>query len=118
MKKLILLFIMVITMTTSVISEKRDVPMQIHNGGRQSQNLKEDRSPINLPVTVHYDYETNILEVWCDNDNIQAEVYVYDESGDVVEAYSPCMNVTITLISSGSHSILIVGDGWEGEGEI
>ena len=114
MKRIILLFLMAITMTTSAISEKREVPVHIHNGGRQSQNLKEDRNPINLPISVYYDSDTNILEVWCDDDNIQAEVYVYDESG-AVEAYSPYMNVTMAFTSSDTHSILLIGEGWEGE---
>ena len=78
--------------------------------------MEIDRNPINLPITVYYDSDTNILEVWCTDDNIQAEVYIYDESG-AVEAYSPYMNVALTLTSSGSHSVLIVGDGWEAESE-
>lgn len=116
MKKIILLFLMAVAMATSAYSEKRAVPMRTHQNGENSEFLtKEHRNPINLPIVVYYDYDTNILEVWCDDDNIQAEVYVYDEAG-AVEAYSPYMNVTIQLTSYNSHSILIKGDGWEAEG--
>ncbi|MDE6291498.1 MAG: hypothetical protein K2M16_08195 [Muribaculaceae bacterium] len=114
MKKFILLFLISVAMTGTVFSEKRAVPTQVHNGGQQSQNIEDDRCPINLPIAVYYDSDTNILEVWCDDDNIQAEVYVYSESG-AVEAFSPYMNVTLQLTSSTSHYILVKGDGWEGE---
>ena len=116
MKKIILLFLMAVAMTTSVFSEQIAIPMRTHQSGSADLNIKEVRTPINLPISVYYDSDTNILEVWCTDDNIQAEVYIYDESG-AVEAYSPYMNVALTLTSSGSHSVLIVGDGWEAESE-
>ncbi|MDE5848907.1 MAG: hypothetical protein K2H38_02080 [Muribaculaceae bacterium] len=117
MKKIILLLVMVVAMTTSAFSGKRAIPLRTHQNGNHKENTEWIRTPINLPIAVFYDSDTNILEVWCDDDNIQAEVYVYDESGDV-EAYSPYMNVTLTLTSSGSHSILLIGEGWEGEAVI
>ena len=117
MKKIILLFLMAVAMTTSAFSEQTAIPLQTHTYKEGYDDLtKRDRNPIHLPISVYYDSETNILEVWCANDNIQAEVFVFDES-DAVEAYSPCMNVTLQLSSSGTHSILIKGDGWEAEGE-
>ena len=79
--------------------------------------MERERTPISLPIAVYYDSDANILEVWCDNDNIQAEVFVYDETG-TVEAYSPYMNISLQLSSSGSHTILLKGDGWEAEGFI
>ena len=117
MKKIILLFLMAVAMTNSALSEQKSVPMQTNQQGDQTENTEWIRNPINLPISVYYDSETNILEVWCADDNIQAEVYVYDESRNV-EAYSPYMNLTITLTSSDSHSILLIGDGWEGEAVI
>lgn len=106
---------MAVAMATSAFSEQRAIPMQTHQTGSADLSIMEARTPINLPISVYYDSETNILEVWCADDNIQAEVFVFDESG-AVEAYSPCMNVTLTLTTSASHSIRIIGDGWEGEG--
>lgn len=118
MKKIILFFLMAVAMATSAYSEKRAVPMRTHQNGENSEYLTGvDRHPITLPIAVYYDSDTNILEVWCDDDNIQAEVFVYDESG-TVEAYSSYMNVSLTLISSNSHSILLIGDDWEAEGKI
>ena len=118
MKKIILLFLMAIAMTTSAFSARSQISLRTHKYGENSGSLNErDRYPINLPIAVYYDSDTNILEVWCDDDNIQAEVYVYNESG-AVEAYSPYMNVRVSLTISNTHSILLVADGWEAEGEI
>ena len=114
MKKIILLFLMAIAMTSSAFSKQKSIVFLTHQTNSSKDNLEVDRNPINLPITVYYDSDTNILEVWCDNDNIQAEIYVYDESG-AVEAYSPYMNVALILTTSGSHSIHIIGDGWEAE---
>ena len=114
MKKIILLLFMMIAMTPSVFSERQQQCLSTHQKVSDSLNC-EDRDPINLPISVYYDSETNILEVWCADDNIQAKVFVFDESG-AVEAYSPCMNVTLTLTSSVSHSIRLIGDDWEAEG--
>lgn len=108
---------MAIAMTSSAFSEQKSIVFLTHQTNSSKDNLEVDRNPINLPIAVYYDFDTNILEVWCDNDNIQAEVYVYDESGNV-EAYSAYMNVALQLTSSSVHSILIIGDGWEAEGNI
>lgn len=105
---------MAVAMTTSAFSAKRAVPMRTHQNTTSDINMEEEHSPIYLPIAVYYDSDTNLLEVWCDDDNIQAEVYVYDVAG-AVEAYSPYMNVSMTLTPSYTHSILIKGNGWEGE---
>ena len=114
MKKIIFLLLIAVAMTTSVFSERTRQHMSVHKTGASDIVTEIDRNPINFPIAVYYDSDTNILEVWCDDDNIQAEVYVYSESG-AVEAFSPYMNVTLQLTSSTSHYILIKGDGWEGE---
>lgn len=117
MKKFIFVFFMAVLMTPSSFSEKTPLPMTLHQSGSYSDRTKEERTPINLPIAVYYDSDTNIIEVWCDDDNIQAEVYIYDESG-TVEAYSPYMNIALQLTSSTSHYILVKGDGWVAEGNL
>ena len=114
MKKIFLLFLLVVAMTSSAFSESNRIVLQTHQTGLSKDNLEIDRHPIILPIAVYYDSDTKLLEVWCDDDNIQAEVYVYDES-DAIESYSPYMNVVLTLTSSNTHYILIKGEGWEGE---
>ena len=117
MKKIILLFLMAVAMTTYTFSARRALPLHTHQSDSSKELTEEDRNPIYLPIAVYFDSDTNLLEVSCDDDNIQAEVYVYDESGSV-EFYSPYMNVVLTLTPSETHSILIKGDGWEGEAVI
>ncbi len=115
MKKNIILLLLTVVMTTSAFGERTRLHMQTHQTGVSDQLTEEDRNPINIPIIVFYDSDTKILEVWCDNDNIQGEVYVYDEAG-TLEVYSPYMNVCLTLTTSNYHSILMKGDGWEAEG--
>ena len=117
MKRIILLFLMAVALTTSAYSARTAKHLKTHQTNKTGNNTEWDRSPIQLPIAVYYDSDTNILEVWCDDDNIQAEVYVYNESGEL-ETYSPYMNITIQLPSSESHTIHIIGDGWEAEGEL
>lgn len=116
MKKIIILFLLAVAMTIPAFSDRTRQHMEVHQTGPQSTNMERDRDPIQLPIAVFFDSDTNILEVYCDDDNIQAEVYVYNESG-AVEAYSPYMNIALQLTSSTIHSIIIKGDGWEGESE-
>ena len=111
MKKIILLLFMMIAMTPSVFSERQQQCLSTHQKVSDSLNC-EDRDPINLPISVYYDSETNILEVWCADDIIQAESFDFDES-DAVKAYSPCMMV---LTSSDSNYIPLIDNGWEAEG--
>ena len=117
MKKFILLFLMAVAMATSAFSTKRAVPMKAHESGCLKDLGEVDRNPIYIPIAVYYDSDTNTIDVWCDDDNIQAEVFVYVENG-TMEAYSPYMNISLQLSSSGSHTILLKGDGWEAEGFI
>ena len=117
MKKFFLLFLFAVAMTTTAFSERTRLHMETHKGGADTDLTKKDRNPIQLPIAVFFDSDTNILEVYCDDDNIQAEVYIYDEYGNT-EAYSPYMNVALQLSSSSTHSIRLIGDGWEGESNI
>ena len=117
MKNFILLLLFSIAMTTSAFSEGKHVILKTHQTGCYEDLIKNDRSPISLPIVAYYDSDTNILEVWCDDDNIQAEVFSYDKTG-ALEAYSPYMNVTLMLPLSDFHSIIIKGDGWEAKGEL
>lgn len=117
MKKIIFLLLMIVAMTTSAFSAKKTIPLSTHQNEGFQDLSERDRNPIVLPIAVYYDSDTNILEVWCDNDNIQAEVFVYNESG-IVEAYSPYMNAALTLTSSHTYSLRLIGDGWEAVGEI
>lgn len=115
MKKVILLLMMLVAMTTTVMSERKSPNLSAHEVGSYEDDSVIERTPIYLPIKVFYETDTKVIEVLCDNDNICGEVYIYDQSGEL-EAYSPYMNISIQLYSSGSHTIIIKGDGWVAEG--
>lgn len=116
MKKIILLLAIVLTTTITTLAE----PVNVHKETHEVIDFEDDfginRNPLQLPITILYYPDQNVLEVWCDDDNIYGKVFVYDESGRQ-EAYSPYMNVSLPLSSTGNHSIIIKGDGWEAVGE-
>lgn len=107
---------MAASLAISAMGERTKAHINVHKSGTNADNMERERTPINLPIAVYYDSDTNLVEVWCDNDNIQAEVFIYDEAASLV-MYSPYMNVTLQLPSTTNGSILIKGDGWEAEGE-
>lgn len=85
-------------MVSTVSAERTSLHMETHQTGASDINTEWDRAPMHLPIAVYYDYETNIIEVWNSDISIQAEIYIYNENGDLV-AYSPYMNVSIPIFS-------------------
>ncbi len=112
MKRIFLMLFMATAMYASVSAENRPIPMRVHESATKPVR---PRAPLNLSIQVIFDSNTNMVTILCDNDNICGEVYIYDQSGEL-EAYSPYMNISIQLYSSGSHTIIIKGDGWVAEG--
>lgn len=117
MKKVLLLLSLVFSTTVFAIADRNVINTETHEKGAESEDLGPERSPLNLPIIVIYDSDTHTVEVWCDNDNIMAEVFIFNDSG-VLEASSRYMNVVIPIHSSGNHTIIIQGDGWYAEGSI
>ena len=113
MKKILLLLVVALATTISVRAEDIPIPISVHEKSDESSTRL--RTPISIPLAAFFDSDTNIVKVWCDNDNIQAEICVYDENG-AIEAYSPYMNVALQLTSNGNHYIKIIGDGWIAHG--
>lgn len=95
--------------------ESNDVHIDVSKTTDNSGFMDRERTPIKIPIAVFYNSDTNIAEVWCEDDNIQAEIYVYDVN-EAIEAYSPYMNIALQLTSNGSHYIKIIGDGWIAHG--
>ena len=112
MKKIFLFLFMVVAMTSTIMAEKTTIPIR---GQIPGEDLERNRNPINLPIKVIYDSDANAVEVWCDDDNIRGEIFVYDETG-VLEGYSAYMNVSIELTNKSCHCIIIRGDYWESIG--
>ena len=74
------------------------------------------RSSANQRVDSTNSYKTRIVKV-IGYDSLNAEVFLYDSDGSV-EGHSSTLNTEIPVMSSGSHTIQIQGDGWYAEGEI
>ncbi len=115
MKKFIFLFLLSSSLLLAFAGERTPTSLDVYGKGTPGISLERDRAPIHLPISVFYDSDKNAVEVWCDNDNIQAEVFVYDEAG-ILEVYSPYMNVILPLKSGVSHTIIIQNDYWYAEG--
>lgn len=115
MKKIILFLFMAISIAITASADPVPVPKETHEIEDPNNDYGPDRSPINLPIKILYDAATNIVEVWCDDDNISGEVFIYNEAG-ALEEYSAYMNVEIELTNKGGHCIIIRGDYWESIG--
>lgn len=113
MKKLILIFALIFSMTCTITAEEV-VPIQINSKRTSNENKQWDRAPMRIFVEVYYDSDAGILEVVGD-ETIEAEVFLYNASG-VMENYSSSLNAIFPIYSSGEYTILIQGEGWYGEG--
>lgn len=106
MKKLILLLFMAFALTASAGTNDEPIPMRTHEDHKDHE---VNRAPINLPIKVLFNSTDNTVSVWCDDDNIQAEIFIYEESG-IMETYSQYMNVVLPITTTGTHSIIIKDD--------
>lgn len=83
MKKILLLLFVALATTIGVWAE--DIPIPISTSENTGGAPIPERSPIRIPLAVFFNSDTNIVKVWCEDDNIQAEIYVYDENGDILD---------------------------------
>lgn len=100
-------------MMTSATGERKRVQLNYHQTNSIDEQSDEHRDPTQIPIIIFIDDENCIMEILCDNDNVQAEVFIYDEFGNIME-YFPYLNV-ITYLPSSPYSIIIKGDGWYAE---
>lgn len=104
---------MAFVLTATAATDEVSIPMRTHEDHKDPE---VNRAPINLPIKVLFNSTENTVSVWCDDDNVQAEIFIYEESG-IMETYSPYMNVVLPITTTGTHSIIIKGDGWYAEGD-
>lgn len=77
---------------------------------RKDNSEKTLRAPMRINIEVFYDTETHIVEV-CGDNEMDAEVYLYNAAGDVVD-YSPIVNAEFSITVSGSYTIRIESESW------
>jgi uncharacterized protein YcfL len=88
-------------------STQQNVGLEFH---KQANPTKVHRSSFYLPIEVTYDEIGHTLTIVADDD-IDGEVYIYDNNNNIV-AYSSCMNSTFILSSIGEYTIKINGEDW------
>lgn len=115
MKRLLLIFAMIISITSSALAESNGIYLHFYKkGANTSSNTQVDRAPINVNVRASYD--TGMYEVVVKSESsIDAKVFIYDASGKL-EATSSTVNSKLTIAASGLHIISIQGDDWYAEG--
>ena len=88
------------------------MPMKYHR--RDTNDKPIIRTPMHMPIEVIYDSDTQYVYVECNGD-VDAEVYLYDASGNV-EGYSSTIDASFYVPAQGSYTIIINSDGWSAEG--
>ncbi len=116
MKKLIILAGLLLAMANIAFADQESVIMKYNSQHYPSQKEQVNRTPMHLPIEVVYDSDTHKIEVSGD-ESLEAEVFLYDENGIIVD-YSSSLNSDFTVLTSGIYIIQIQGDGWYAEGEI
>lgn len=107
-----------LSITLTLSAAKEDVPMTIATTGHDTKITTVKRTPRYVPIEVTYDDTTHVIEVTSEED-IEAEVYVKTEEGDIL-GYSSCLNTIFNLPADirGLLTISIEGDDWTAVGEI
>lgn len=118
MKKVILLFNVIISLAISAIAEDTTgVYMDFYTIGNEESSTQLNRSLVQVPtINVVYTSDTKTIRI-TSSEASKANIYIYDCNG-VVVADVNSLNTTIQLPSTGSYTIYIEGEGWYGIGYI
>lgn len=103
-------------MAQPALAEQYDIYLEMHQRSNHENDTKVNRAPMLLPIEAVYDSDNHIIKV-IGNDSLETEIFLFDSDGSV-EGHSSTLNTEIPVMSSGSHTIQIQGDGWYAEGEI
>lgn len=116
MKKTIIFTLLMLMMGFTASATEDGVFMDFHRMSNPSKHTEVNRAPMHLPIEVTYNSETQIITIIGD-ESIDAEAYLYNSAGEV-EDYSMSLNTTLSISTSGIHTIYIQGDGWYAEGNV
>lgn len=83
---------------------------------RADNGNKPIRAPMRINIEVFYDSETHLVEVYGD-EAMDAEVFIYNASGDIVD-YSSSLNTELTIPASDIYTIQVESEGWYAVGVI
>ena len=118
MKKVILLFNVIISLAISALAEDTTgVYMDFYTIGNEESSTQLNRSLVQVPtIYVVYTSDTRTIRI-TSSEPSKANIYIYDCNGNVV-SFTNSLNAVIQLPSSGSYTIYIEGDGWYGIGYV
>ncbi|MBD5257454.1 MAG: hypothetical protein HDS52_02025 [Barnesiella sp.] len=116
MKKLFLTLTLLLFHIFIASAEEVKVPITIDKGNTSSGNKDWNRAPARSIVDIYYDTDTHAITV-IGRECIEAEIFLYDNSGMLVD-YSSEINVVFTVITPGDYTISIVSEDWSGVGII
>ena len=83
---------------------------------RNPEYEERERKPMNLPISVTFDTEVGQLDIEAEG-SLEGCIYLYRGEGIYID-YSPVLNTSFLIATSGTYSISIIGDGWSGVGEL
>lgn len=116
MRHAILILWLILTATFTISAAESNANLTFKGKTKSGTSGKPHRAPIHLPIDVCYDDETGIVTVTGDS-NIEAEVYLYDAAGCLVD-YSPSLNTVFPVSETGIYTIYIESDSWLAEGTV
>lgn len=119
MRKFIILLIALVSSTFSIGAEnnkKGDSSEKIIlDYSSNNLNPSIQRMPMRIDIEAYYNPNTHTIDV-IGADNYNAEVFIYDAAGKV-ESYSPFLNTTLPIVTSGIHRVFIQSENWYAEGQ-
>lgn len=118
MKKFVLMICLLLSIPIQLVSAKERASLSIFTKGDVTKNTTVKRAPMSLPIEVIFDETTRTIEV-ISEEEIEAEVYIKSEDGDIL-GYSSCLNTALIVPSDfiGILTISIECDEWTAVGEI
>lgn len=115
MKRTLIFFTLIFSISVVAIAKTLPVPTTVTTTKDQTTQTRVERMPMHIDIKVYYDSDTHSIDV-IGADKYIAEVFIYDAAGKV-ESYSPFLNSTLPVVTTGTHRIFIQSENWYAEGQ-
>lgn len=115
MKRLTLILGLLLSMSSLGFATEKQVVLEYKKTQHDNSQspIKVHRAPERFPdISAAYNSDTCLVEVGC-SDSIEAEVFLYDMTGDLID-YSSTVNTTLSAfeVNSNFFTIYIEGENW------
>lgn len=118
MRKIIFILLVALCLSLhaeSTSSQSQEVELETHQLVSPIGGYIRRSPSILTEVRVFYYPSTNEVVV-CGKEGIEAEVYIINSANEI-ENYSPCLNTTLHVASSGHYIVKIESETWYAIGE-